>query len=103
MSTAFDPKTIIITAVVTIITTVLALDWYGYIRHTSDADGRETGIYRSILLKEGEEYKMSAKEADTMALCVQGYLALEFSGTGMLAGFLVDEKNRGVRCKFAGE
>ena len=95
---AFNPQQAIIVSIITLLVSFACLEYYGYIKHSNDDDRMNTGAYRSILLTAGESYKMSAKQADKTARCIQGYLALEFAHNGMPAGFLVDEKNRGIRC-----
>lgn len=94
----FKPQQAIIVAIITIVFSFACLEYYGYIKHSSDNDRRLTGTFQSILLTGDEAYKMSSKPADKAARCSQGYLTLEFVHNGKPAGFLVDEKNRGIRC-----
>ena len=89
---------LLIAVIATIIITVFTLDFHGYIRHSSADDTLITGSYRAILIEAGQEYRMSHKDSGKRARCVQGYLALESISSGQAAGFLVDDKNRGIHC-----
>jgi hypothetical protein len=98
MSQPSQPMHLILTALASMLITFVTLEYYGYIRHSSEQDVLNTGQYRSILLDAGEQYKMSHKPSDKQPRCVQGFLALEFKHNGKPAGFLVDDKNRGITC-----
>jgi hypothetical protein len=98
MSKQIQPMHLILTALASMLITFVTLEYYGYIRHSSEQDVLNTGQYRSVLLDAGEQYKMSHKPSDKQPRCVQGFLALEFIHNGKPAGFLVDDKNRGITC-----
>lgn len=94
-----NPHHIILTAAISIAATVISLEYYGYLNHSREIDRLTPGHYRAIILEGNESFKMSPKDADTKAVCHQGYLTLNFSHNNKPAGILVDDKNRGIKCQ----
>lgn len=94
----YSVRALIITGVVTIIGTVLALEFSGLIDHTENKDHVPVGQFEAIHLKPGEEFRMSRKSSELHAVCENGYLAIAADVDPSFRGILVDYKNRGVRC-----
>lgn len=96
-----DIRVAIISAVVTVITSVVMLDINGYINHSDSNSDKLVDEFRLIRIMPGEVLKMSPKSANKEAFCVDGYLLIrpENNKTGnQVAGILIDEKERGIRC-----
>lgn len=94
----YSVRSLIITAVITIIGTVLALEASGRIDHSDNKDHVPVGDFQAIHVKPGEEFRMSRKSSELHALCENGYLAIAADVDPSFRGILVDYKNRGVRC-----
>lgn len=95
----YSVRTLIVTAVVAVIGTVLVLEASGRIEHSDNKDHAPVGEFEAIHLKPGEEFRMSRKPSELHAACVDGYLAIAADVDPSFRGVLVDYKNRGVRCR----
>lgn len=94
----FTVRSLIATAIGTIIATVLVLEASGRIDHSDNKDHVPVGEFEAIHITPGEEFRMSPKSSELHAVCEQGYLAVAADTDPDFRGILVDYKNRGVRC-----
>ncbi|SFR52404.1 hypothetical protein SAMN05216203_1124 [Marinobacter daqiaonensis] len=92
-------RSLIVTAIVSIIATVLVLELSGKIAHPDNKDHMPVGDFQAIHIKPGEDFRMSPKASELHAVCVDGYLAIASDADPDYRGVLVDYKNRGVRCR----
>ena len=82
-----------------LIVAVLALEYYGYIRHSTPADRALVDEFRLLDLRLEQEIKISPKPSGKVAFCSKGYLLLRPDNGKDIAGILVDSKNRGIQCQ----
>ncbi|PXX89772.1 kinase [Marinobacter vulgaris] len=94
----FTVRSLIATAIGTIIVTVLVLEASGRIDHSDNKDHVPVGEFEAVHITPGEEFRMSPKSSELHAVCEQGYLAIAADVDPDFRGILVDYKNRGVRC-----
>jgi len=94
----FTVRSLILTAVISIIGTVLALESAGKIRHWDNKDHIPVGDFKAVHVTPDEPYRMSPKASELHAVCQDGYLAIAADADPSFRGILVDYKNRGVRC-----
>ncbi len=94
----FTIRSLIVTAVGTIIVTIIALEASGKIDHSDNKDHMPVGEFEAIHVTPGEEFRMSPKPSELHAVCEQGFLAIAADADPDYRGILVDYKNRGVRC-----
>ncbi|HEY9118409.1 MAG TPA: kinase [Marinobacter sp.] len=97
----FTVRSLIATAIGTIIATILVLEASGKIDHSDNKDHVPVGEFEAVHIKPGEEFRMSPKSSELHAVCEQGYLAIAADVDPDFRGILVDYKNRGVRCSRA--
>ncbi|WP_420589840.1 hypothetical protein [Bacterioplanoides sp.] len=83
-----------------IIGSVIALDWYGYIKHPSDFDGATIAEFKLISLNTEAATKVSPKNSGKEAFCANDYLLLRPTNGNEVAGILVDGKKRPVHCRY---
>ena len=83
-----------------IIGSVIALDWYGYIKHPSNFDGATIAEFKLISLNTEAATKVSPKNSGKEAFCANGYLLLRQTNGNEVAGILVDHKKRPVHCRY---
>lgn len=95
----YTARSLIVTALVAIIGTVLMLEMIGKISHTENKDNVPVGDFKAIHITEGETFRMSPKASELHAVCENGYLAIAADVDPSFRGILVDYKNRGVRCR----
>jgi hypothetical protein len=95
-----DPKYYVLTAILTVIATVAVLDFYGYIRHSSEADAAVVAQYNSVILQPGEEFRMSPKKSQHQAICIRDYIVIQTTTPDgkQMRSILVDNKQRGLPC-----
>lgn len=98
---SFTVRSLIATAIGTIIATVIVLELSGKIDHSDNKDHVPVGEFEAIHLTPGEDFRMSPKSSELHAVCEQGYLAIAADADPSFRGILVDYKNRGVRCSRA--
>jgi len=94
----FTIRSLIVTAVVTLLATVLVLEINGKIDHSDNKDHVPVGEFEAIHIEPGEAFRMSPKSSELHAVCEQGFLAIAADADPSFRGILVDYKNRGVRC-----
>ncbi|MDK2777106.1 MAG: hypothetical protein KYX62_05545 [Pseudomonadota bacterium] len=82
-----------------LIVAVLALEYYGYIKHPTEQDALVVEEYRLLTLKTEQDLKISPKSSGREAFCVNGYLLVRPQNGHNVAGILVDKKNRGIHCE----
>lgn len=90
----------ILTAIGTVIATVAALSYYGYVQFAKPEDALLLQEFTMVKTIPGQEYKASAKPADQVAHCIDDVLVLFDTQQKGLTGVLVDSKDRAVRCNF---
>ncbi|SHK34294.1 hypothetical protein SAMN05216369_1614 [Marinobacter antarcticus] len=91
-------RSLFVTALATIIGTVLVLEVSGSIKHSDNKDHVPVGDFQAIHVTPGETFRMSPKASELHATCENGYLAVAADVDSSFRGILVDYKNRGVRC-----
>lgn len=94
----YTARSLIITALVAIVGTVLALEVSGRIDHSENKDHVPVGDFQAIHITEDQPFRMSPKDSELHAVCEDGYLAIAADTDPDFMGILVDYKNRGVRC-----
>jgi hypothetical protein len=94
----YTARSLIVTAIVTVLVTIGALEFSGRIDHSNNKDHVPVGEFEAIHLKPGEPFRMSPKSSELHAVCEQGFLAIAADVDPSFRGILVDYKNRGVRC-----
>lgn len=95
----YSVRSLIVTALVAVVGTVLALEASGRIDHSDNKDHVPVGDFQAIHVKPGEEFRMSRKSSKLHAVCDNGYLAIAADVDPSFRGILVDYKNRGIRCQ----
>ncbi|MDX1635374.1 MAG: kinase [Marinobacter sp.] len=94
----YTVRALLLTAVLTIIVTVVALQLSGRIDHSGGQLGEPVGEFTAVHLTPNEEFRMSAKNSELHAVCRNGYLGVASNVDPDFFGVLVDYRNRGVRC-----
>lgn len=94
----FTIRSLIVTAIATIIGTVLVLEVSGKINHSDNKDHVPVGEFEAIHVTPDEPFRMSSKLSELHATCQNGFLAIAADADPDYRGILVDYKNRGVRC-----
>lgn len=82
-----------------LIVAVLAMEYYGYIKHPSDASNARIDEFVLLSLAPGYDIKVSEKPSGKEGFCLDGYLLLRPTNGQEVAGILVDGKNRPVACQ----
>jgi len=85
--------------IVGVIVTVLALQYYGYIRFPEEKDRAIVSEFRLLSLNPEYEVKVSEKSSGKEAFCESGYLLLRPQNGKDVAGILVNDKNRPIECQ----
>lgn len=94
----YSIRSLFVTALVTIVGTVVVLELSGSIKHSDNKDHVPVGDFQAIHITEGETFRMSPKASELHAVCENGYMAIAADVDPSFRGILVDYKNRGVRC-----
>ncbi|HCN45053.1 MAG TPA: hypothetical protein DIT18_04830 [Pseudomonas sp.] len=89
---------LIITGVCSIVGTVCALWYYGYLHFAKPEDALLLSEFTMLKTVPGEDYKLSVNPAPQMAQCIDGVLVLFDMQQKGLTGVLVDSKKQAVRC-----
>ena len=89
---------LIITGVCSIIGTVGALWYYGYLHFAKPEDALLLNDFTMLKTVPGEDYKVSLSPAPQVAQCIDGVLVLFDTQQKGLTGVLVDSKKQAVRC-----
>lgn len=92
---------LIITGICSIIGTVGALWFYGYLHFAKPEDALLLNQFTMLMAAPGEEYKISIEPAVEVAQCIDGVLVLFNTEKKGLSGVLINDKKQAVRC--AGE
>ncbi len=93
-----SPIPLILTAVGTVIGTVLVLWYYGYLYLSRPEDALLLNDYTMLKTVPGEDYRVSLSPAPQVAQCIDGVLVLFDTEQKGLTGVLVDKRKRAVRC-----
>jgi len=99
----YTVRSLIVTAIASIIATVLMLEFSGKIAHSENKDHVPVGDFKAVHVQPGEDFRMSSKASELHAVCQNGYLAIAADADPNYRGIVVDYKNRGVRCQRAPE
>ena len=89
---------LILTGVGSIIVTVGALWYYGYLHFAKPQDALLLADFTMLKTIPGEDYKVSLGPAPQVAQCIDGVLVLFDTQKKGLTGVLVDRKKQAVRC-----
>lgn len=84
--------------IIGVLVAVLALEYYGYLKHSNEQDRATIDEFSLLSLGEEYEIRVSPKSSGKQAICVDGYLLLRPTNGQQAAGILVDSKNRGIHC-----
>jgi len=98
MSEERNAVPLIITGVCSIVGTVCALWYYGYLHFAKPEDAMLLSEFTMLKTVPGEDYKLSINPAPQMAQCIDGVLVLFDMQQKGLTGVLVDSKKQAVRC-----
>ena len=98
MSEERNAVPLIITGVCSIVGTVCALWYYGYLHFAKPEDAMLLSEFTMLKTVPGEDYKLSINPAPQMAQCIDGVLVLFDMQQKGLTGMLVDSKKQAVRC-----
>ena len=94
----YTARSLILTAFVVIVGTVLVLQATGRIDHSDNKDHVPVGDFQAIYVEPDEPFRMSNRSSELHAVCEDGYLAIAADVDPSFRGIVVDYKNRGVRC-----
>lgn len=89
---------LILTAMGTVLFTVVVLHLYGYLNFARDQDSRLVAEFGLVTVGSQEAGQLRSRPADQVAECVDGVLVLHDSRHNGLSGLLVDQRQRVVRC-----
>ncbi|MDR6915020.1 hypothetical protein J2X66_001885 [Pseudomonas sp. 3296] len=89
---------LIITGICSILGTVGALWYYGYLHFAKPEDALLLNEFTMLKTVPGEDYKVSLEPAAQVAQCIDGVLVLFDTEQKGLTGVLVDSKKKAVRC-----
>jgi len=89
---------LILTGIGSIVVTVGALWYYGYLHFAKPQDALLLSDFTMLKTVPGEDYKVSLSPASQVAQCIDGVLVLFDTQQKGLTGVLVDSKKRAVRC-----
>ena len=89
---------LIITGICSILGTVGALWYYGYLHFAKPEDALLLSDFTMLKTVPGEDYKVSVKPASQVAQCIDGVLVLFDLEQKGLSGVLVDPRKQAVRC-----
>ncbi|MCU1733509.1 MULTISPECIES: hypothetical protein [Pseudomonas] len=98
MSEERNAVPLIITGVCSIVGTVCALWYYGYLHFAKPEDALLLSEFTMLKTVPGEDYKIALTPAPQMAQCIDGVLVLFDMQQKGLTGVLVDNKKQAVRC-----
>ena len=89
---------LIITGICTIIGTVGALWYYGYLHFAKPEDALLLSDFTMLKTMPGEDYKVSLTPANQVAQCIDGIVVLFDTEQKGLTGVLVNNKKQAVHC-----
>ncbi|MCJ8168890.1 hypothetical protein [Atopomonas sediminilitoris] len=93
-----NPLPYILTAIGSVVVSVVALSHYGYLHEAKPEDALLLAEYTMLKTVEGEDYSVSLKPAEQVAQCIDGVMVLFDTKQPGLSGVLVDDRKRAVRC-----
>ncbi len=96
-----DIKVAIVAAIGAFVVSIVLLDMKGYIKHSSVEDTAVIAEFKLMGMGAEGMARISSKSANKEAFCADGYLLMrpqKSETTKVVAGLLVDEKNRPVVC-----
>jgi hypothetical protein len=91
-------KNIVLGLAAGIIISVVSLEYYGYLRHSKEADSAMIEDFKLLTLKPGYDVKTSSKPSGKTAYCSGGSLLMRADKTPSVSGILVDKKGRIIKC-----
>lgn len=94
----YSARALLVTAFIAVIGTVLALDFYGLIRHNADKSKTTVGDFHAVYLKAGEGHRLSPKPSDLHIECENNFAVVASDTDAHMKGLLVDYRNRGIHC-----
>ena len=89
---------LIITGICSIIGTVGALWYYGYLHFAKPEDALLLSDFTMLKTIPGEDYKVSLTPANQVAQCIDGIIVLFDTEQKGLPGVLVNNMKQAVRC-----
>lgn len=89
---------LILTAISSILVSVLVLWSYGYLHIAKPEDSLLLSEFTMYKTSPGADYQLGLEPATQVAQCVDGVLVLFDTAQKGLSGVLVDSKKRAVRC-----
>jgi hypothetical protein len=81
-----------------ILFSVIALEYYGYIKHSNVDSSTLIDEFRLLTLKPDYNVKISHRSSGKVSFCNEGYLLLKSENGSGASGILVDSKGRGIKC-----
>ncbi len=93
-----NPIPLILTAIASVLGTVAALSYYGYLHIAKPDDALLLAEFTMLKTVPGEDYKVSLTRADQIAQCIDGVLVLFDTEQRGLSGVLVNDHKQAVRC-----
>ncbi len=88
----------ILTAMTTVLVTVMILHFYGYLNYAREEEGLLVAEFSLVTVGSEEAGQLRSRPANQVAECVDGILVLHDARHNALSGILVDERQRVVRC-----
>jgi hypothetical protein len=88
----------ILTAMATVLATVMLLHFYGYLNYAREEEGLLVAEFSLVTVGSAEAGQLRSRPANQVAECVDGVLVLHDSRHNALSGLLVDNRQRVVRC-----
>ena len=89
---------LILTAIGSVVGTVAALSYYGYLHIAKPEDALLLAEFTMLKTVPGQDYKVSLTRADQIAQCIDGVLVLFDTQQRGLSGVLVNDRKQAVRC-----
>lgn len=89
---------LVLTGIGSIVATVAALWYYGYVHFAKPQDALLLVDFTLLKSVPGVDYKLSLEPAPQQARCIDGVLVLFDLRQKGLSGVLVDERKRAIRC-----
>lgn len=93
-----NAKWVIVGFLAGVVMSVLALQYYGYLKMPQKEDAAVIAQFRLVSLSAEYDVRVSQKSSGKEAFCQSGYLLLRPQNDKPVAAILVDDKNRPVAC-----
>ena len=94
-----QPMLLIVVATISMITTVFVLDWYGYIKHSSEQDSIYLAEFSLVKNIPGQDQFLSHNSAPFLAYCAGGYLVMSHQKRPGVSGVLTYKNNKPIPCQ----